>query len=125
MISLFEIEDLVIDKLSKTKHKGRVDKYEALVKSAISMDAMGCDGRIMIDAELVIESALHDLSDENLFGFYAETEAGQEAAAQELGPACRESVVQDVVVEVLQHIAETVCSEARERISKKRKKAYE
>ena len=123
MISLFEIEDLVIDKLSQTKHKGRVDKYEALVKSAISMDAMGCDGRIIIEAELVIESALHNLSDENLFAVYAETEAGQEASAQELEPACREGVVQDVVVEVLQHIAETVCSEARERMSQKRKKA--
>ncbi len=123
MISLFEIEHFVIDKLSQTKHKGRVDKYEALIKSAISMDAMGCDGRIIIEAELVIESALHDLSDENLFAVYAETEAGQEASAQALEPACREGVVQDVVVEVLQHIAENVCSEARERMRQKRKKA--
>ena len=121
MTSLFEIEDLVIDKLSKTKHKGGVSKYEALIKSAVPMDGMGCDGFIMMDAEKMITEALNNLSDQDMLAVYNESEPGQEAFAQDFEPVCRESMTHDVVVEVIQRIAETVCSEALKRIKQKRK----
>ncbi len=119
MASLFEIEDQVIDRLSKTKHKGRVSKYEALIKSAVSTNAMSCDGLIMMEAQSIIETALNDLSNQDLIAVYNESEAGQEASTQDLEPVCRESMTHDVLVEILQRIGETVCSEARERMSRK------
>ena len=123
MTSLLEIEDRVIDRLSKTKQKGRVTKYEALVKSAVSMNAMGCDGLIMMEVQSMIEAALKDLSDQGLIVVYNESEAGQEASAQDIEPVSRESMTHDVLVELLPRIAEAVCTEARERISRKRKMA--
>ena len=122
MISLFEIEDRIIEKLSKTKHKGALTKYEALVKSAISMDAMGCDGWIMMEAQAMIETALNELSDQDLFAVHEDSEAGQEASAQNLEPVCKASMKHDLCVELLQRIAEIVCSEARERMRRKRKR---
>ncbi len=47
MTSIFDIEALVIEKLCQMTHKGRISKYEALVLSAISLNAEGCDGFIM------------------------------------------------------------------------------
>ena len=87
------------------------------------MNTMGCDGWIMMEAQSMIETALNDLSDQDLIVVYNESEAGQEASAQDLEPVCRESMTHDVLVELLQRIAETVCSEAPERMSRKRKKA--
>lgn len=123
MNSFFEIETLIIDRLSKMNHKGGITKYEALVKSAISLNAKGCDGFIIMEIESMIDTTLKELGQDNLIVLYHDTEVGQEAFAQDVEPPCRESMIQDISTEVLEHVAEAACSEAAKRIIQKKKDA--
>jgi hypothetical protein len=119
MTSIFEIENLIIEKLSNIRHKGRTTKYEALVKSAIKLNANGCDGKIIMEAESMIKAALTELAIEDLIAIYNDTEVGQTESAQGFEPDCRESMIQDVTVELLQRIAEAICSEAEKGMKRK------
>ena len=122
MISIFDIEALVIEKLRQTQHKGRLSKYEALVQSAISLNAQGCDGFIMMEVESLIDTALNELDEGDLTAIYYETEMGMEASAQDLEPTSKEWMLHDVTGEVQEHIAEAICSEANERIKRTTRK---
>lgn len=123
MNSLSELEDAVIGHLVKTKHKGRINKYEALIRSAVKLDASGCDGWIMVEVESTIERTLSGLRDEDLYAIWEETENGQLTPEEGTDLQCRTAMIHDICMEAIQAIAKTVCSEAEGRVAKKRRKA--
>jgi len=118
-LPIFDIEELVIEKLRQMKHKGRISKYEALVTSAISLNTKGCDGFIMMEVESLIDTTLRGLGEEGLIAIYDTTEIRQEASEQNLELSCKESMIEDITNEIQRHIAEAVCPEANQRMPPK------
>ena len=123
MDSLSELEDSVITCFMKMKHKGNVSKYHALIKSAVKLEGIGCDGKIMMEVEKTIDSILSDLPDEDLHSIWQETENGQMGEEEGGYVQCRGGMIHDITIDALQAIAETICSEARRNIASGRGKA--
>ena len=123
MDSLSELEDSVITYLMKMKHKGKVSKYHALIKSAVKLEGIGCDGEIMMEVEKSIDSILSDLPDEDLHRIWQETENGQMDEEEGGYVQCRGGMIHDITIDALQAIAETICAEAKRNIASRRRKA--
>lgn len=123
MLSLLEVENRVLARLMRIRHIDNTSKYKALLESSIARKAGGCDGFIMMEVQAMLEKILRACSREELTALYHETPAGHNALAHGLGEPDQDSMIQDTAMELLLMIIDSICAEARERLSPTRKQA--
>ena len=102
--------------------KGGLSLWENLVRSSVESKGQGCDGLLLTDVKEHIERILKRLDDEAMREIWLETENGIDSVQAGFGEAERFEMTHDIALDVVQHIVEEVCREARSRMKRKRRK---
>lgn len=122
MESLYEIQSNVEDFMKAKPSEGGRTLWENLVQSSIDFDCNGCDGILMEGVEEHIKKILEGLTDDEMQWIWKETENGISSSEQGFHEVHRITMVHDIVLDVYEAIADSVCQEAESLSKKGRKK---